>query len=357
MFQFLHRQVGVNDGLADGVAEIGAGGHAQHPAVPHEGLAAKHRGRFFQGEDGKFLFRPFVLNFFQRAAADEIAFLHRNPETQPGFIGVVVGRDVRTPIQVSLFHAQGIDRPVADVGDAEVPARPPQFIVHPAGEFHRHVQLPPQFAHVTDADGANSGAADADFLEAGERQGFVADVVFGDAFKHLSRLWPAQVDHRPRRGDVADRHRAVAGDVGFNPVHVVDAEATAGDDVEPVFIQAADRQVRLDAALRIAQLGIDGVPAKLFIRFVEIGDGEALQGLEGAGAGDLELAERGLVDQRHPFAHRAVFFADLAEPVGAAEGRLVHRRDPFWREPVGPLPPGLGAIGCAVVLEYVIHGA
>ncbi len=65
-----------------------------------------------------------------------------------------------------------------------------------------------------------------------------------------------------------------------------------------------ERDVGLDAALGVAQLGIDGLAR----RAGKIIRGNVLERCERALAGDLELGEGRLVDQCRALADGAVFF-------------------------------------------------
>src|ERR1700760_499116 len=77
---------------------------------------------------------------------------------------------------------------------------------------------------------------------------------------------------------------------------------------------------------------------------------------------DLELRERGLVDQRDTLTDGAMLLAHGLEPVGlgAVEGRLVLPRlarleQPWRREPVRPFPAGARAEDGAAGLQGVIE--
>ena len=111
---------------------------------------------------------------------------------------------------------------------------------------------------------------------------------------------PPQRKARPAGGHVGYPHRAIGRQVRPNPRRIVVAERGAGHDREQLLLDARDREVALDPAagiehLRVrdrADLARDAVVAQ---RFQERGR---------ARPGDLDLGERGLVEERRGLAAR-----------------------------------------------------
>src|SRR3546814_10832139 len=88
------------------------------------------------------------------------------------------------------------------------------------------------------------------------------------------------MDDRVSGSDLYQEGGTVFWQVAVDPVRVVHAEAAAGHDVETVGRKARDREVGLDAAILVAELGVDYRSFGL----VHVGDGEALDRVQGAGA-------------------------------------------------------------------------
>src|SRR5499427_2325409 len=92
----------------------------------------------------------------ERVASDEAARLvEAHGEAEPGLQWRVLGGQLAPPRAIGLLHAQGLDGVVARVPQPEVPAGALEGVVDVGGEFHRHVELPAELAHVRDAGGAH----------------------------------------------------------------------------------------------------------------------------------------------------------------------------------------------------------
>src|SRR3546814_20288696 len=100
------------------------------------------------------------------------------------------------------------------------------------------------------------------------------------------------MDDRVSGSDLYQEGGTVFWQVAVDPVRVVHAEAAAGHDVETVGRKARDREVGLDAAILVAELGVDYRSCGL----VHVGAGEALDLVQGAGASQLALQQTLLVD-------------------------------------------------------------
>src|SRR4051794_34640688 len=97
----------------------------------------------------------------------------------------------------------------------------------------------------------------------------------------------------------------------MHPLAVVVAEGGAGDDREALLAEAGDREVALDPAAAVQHLGVgdlaDAAPDPVVAEDFE-------EGL-GSGALDLQLCERGLVEEGDGFAGRAVLGLDCRRPM------------------------------------------
>ena len=126
----------------------------------------------------------------------------------------------------------------------------------------------------------------------------------------LARPRPPDPEARPRRGHVAQHHRPVGGGVPAQPGEVVPAERGARHELERRGPELAHREVRLHAAAPVEELGV-GDPTGA------ARDAVVAHPLEEGGrspAGHLELRERGLVEQPHGLAGRAVLRLDGRGP-------------------------------------------
>ncbi len=175
------------------------------------------------------------------------------------------------------------------------------------------------------------------------------------ALQHLARPRPAEIDHRPARGDVGEPRRSIGGQMLADPMGIMHGEAAAGDDVEAVGCQPRDGEIAFDPAALVAELGIDDAADRL----VHAGGGEPVDGGERAGAAELEFAEGALVDEGDPLAHRPMLGRHRLEPVGPAEGGAVLRApcrrartssaapSPPWSHRPRPSPSADDRAGCA----------
>src|SRR5207253_8003880 len=119
----------------DAMAEIGAAGDGDDAALMQDRLAAEDREGPLEGEGGKLPARAFRLDPLQRRAADERPLGEGDAGAEPGFVGVVVRRDVRAPVEIALLHPERIDGAVAGIGNAEVLPRFPEAFIDMGAEF------------------------------------------------------------------------------------------------------------------------------------------------------------------------------------------------------------------------------
>ncbi len=198
------------------------------------------------------------------------------------------------------------------------------------------MQLPAELSNVGYPQGKSPRIADPYFPAVGEGKGVIVEGVVADFSEKFPGARPADVDNGFRIRDVIDLD-GFALEVFPDPGDVVDSEGGAGDDVEALILDSRDGQVSFDSAALVAQLGV-GEPSG---RLVDVRRRQALQELEAARPGDLELAEGSLVDQGDGLADGPVFDPDRLEPAGLAEGGCFDRLNASRREPVGALPPEL----------------
>src|SRR5688572_7984553 len=129
-----------------------------------------------------------------------------------------------------------------------------------------------------------------------------------------------------------------------DPLAVAHGEARAGDDVEALGREAHDREIGLDAATLVAKLRVHDRA----VGFSEIVGGDALERVERAAPGELEFAERALVEKRDALAHGAMLCGHGVEPVRFRfEARLVSGSS----KPVRSLPSEFRAVDRAALLE------
>ena len=139
------------------------------------------------------------------------------------------------------------------------------------------------------------------------------------------------------RGDVVESHAAVVRRVLADPGEVVATEGRPRDDSEAILAEPGDREVALDSAACVQHLRVrdradvpdDAVGA------------EALEQRRRALAGNLELGERGLVEESRRLAAGAVLGADRRRPVSpgpAARAQALVTHGRIRLEPVRALP-------------------
>ena len=118
------------------------------------------------------------------------------------------------------------------------------------------------------------------------------------------------------------------------------SERGAGDDPERLLADPGDGQIGLDAAALVEQLRVDGRADRL----VDVVGAEPIEGIRRSRARDVELRERGLVEEPRGVARRDALGADRRRPVAArpAVGPIAPgARGGVRVEPVDPLPAGL----------------
>jgi hypothetical protein len=124
------------------------------------------------------------------------------------------------------------------------PARPRhQRLVDGDGDFHRHVQLPAQFADIGHAQ--RQDRASGDRIQRAVPKGKPAFDRSSGAMapQGCPAPWAPSATGRHSRGHIAQL--SVAGQVAGNPVEIMGGKAGAGDDVEFVLAPGARRSDRI----------------------------------------------------------------------------------------------------------------
>ena len=249
----------------------------------------------------------------RRAPRNSLSARTANPS--PAEYGSVSRRDVGAPHEVALLQAQRVDRPVAAGHESERPAGLERACpTARSAVLGRRVQLPPELADVRDPQRPARHVADGDAARphVAERQ-----VVVARRRQDVAGRGTPQPEARHRRRDVADRHGAVVGCVLRDPRQVVAAERGAGDDEEPLGAEPGDREVALDAAVRVEHRRVRDRRRRPGRR----GWRTALEERGAPGPLDLDLGEARLVEEAGGRAGREVLGDDRGRPVLARPSR------------------------------------
>jgi hypothetical protein len=146
-------------------------------------------------------------------------------------------------------------------------------------------------------------------------------VVVAGRADEVARERAPDAEAAQRRAEVGERDRSVLGQVRAHPRDVVAADRAAGDDPEAIVGQARDRQVAHDPGARREHRRVDDDPDRL----IDVVGGEVLQEAQCAGAADLDLGERGEVEDARALAAGAVLGLHDRRP--EARGPRVVRHD------------------------------
>src|SRR5450759_705332 len=194
------RHVRVCDGPPDRVA-VPAARHAPgHLAADaHRLRAERDRTRVVEHETGKPRLRRRLAFLQQSGAPDELALVELDAEAEPAFIGVRLRANVGAPHPVALLQSQGVDGLVAAGGESLPVPGLPEGVPQPQAELGRAVQLPPELAHVRDAEGEARNGADGEALRRHEWERFVADRARCERLENLPRGGAPESDARVRR--------------------------------------------------------------------------------------------------------------------------------------------------------------
>ncbi len=226
-----------------------------------------------------------------------------------------------------------------------------QRIEHQAGRSERHMQLPAQLAHIGDPKGAHRMTFDLDAPGMAEGKGEVGAVDSRHRLEHVSGSRPHQGERAKVFGDVPQLGIETTPDMIADPGAVMGAKSRAGHDIEEILLEAGDGEIALDPAFAVQELGIGQSPG----RTGDVVRRDPVQRRHRVPAGQLELRERGLIEQADRLAHQPVLFAHRLEPVRPAHRGHILRRHAIGREPVRPLPAELGAEHRAVPLQALVE--
>ena len=161
------------------------------------------------------------------------------------------------------------------------------------------VELPPQLADVRHPKRQARHASDGDLTRTHVRERLIREIGGRQRLQDGACLRPPDAETGVSRGLVRDLHRAVVGEVLGDPREIVLAECGSGHDSEAVLRETRDREVALDAAERIQHLRVRHLPD---IASDAVG-AEPLEQSSRAMAGDEDLRERALVEDRRPSRH------------------------------------------------------
>ena len=175
-----------------------------------------------------------------------------------------------------------------------------------------------------------------------ELQGSRREVVRRHPGQQLAGVRAHHTQHAPQRRHIRQHRLLVGVDVATDPIGIAHGLGRAGDEQEAlargISRQAHDSEVTLEAAACVEQAGVDHA-AHWHIHIVGT---QPLQHRQGVAPLQQELAEGGLVIDRHGLARGALLLDHPVQPARAAErvGRTLHAR---WAEVVHPLPAVLAA--------------
>src|ERR1019366_4104970 len=291
-------EVGIGDRTLHRVAVAAAGHASDHLAVhPQRLVAQRDRAGIPGHKEAQALsgpLRTLLRANAERGRADERALL-LHAEAEAGLIGGLVGGDVCRPYAVALLQPQRVDRAVAARREPVLAPGLPQGPPQPRPVLRRAVELPTELAHEGHAQGAHGHVPYGQLPHAhvGELQRVV-----GQRGEDLAGARAPQREARPAGRHVGAADAAVAGGVAADPAEVVVAERRPGHDREELLLHARDREVELDSAAAVEHLRV-GDRADLARHAVVA---EPFQEGARAGPGDLELGERGLVEQARALA-------------------------------------------------------
>src|SRR5215207_8677868 len=292
----LRRYPGVGDAPPDRVP-IGRARHVsdRRVAAPYRLVAHDHNARVVEQEAGELLPRSLLFAPEQRFPADEVVLVELPRETEPRLVGVVLGDHVRPPHPVALHQAQAVEGPTTPGDHAEGLPCLPQRIPEPQAHIRRNIDLPPELPHVGDAQRGDRNLAQVRPPGVEETKRLVRKVILGEALHQISSRRTPHPDATGTTGDVPHPHRAVLRQVALHPL---DVPRPVEPQLEVVLPEASNGYVAPDAARLVEHQRV----GYLAHGFVELAGGQSLEELQGAGARDLRLLERGHVEEGDPLA-------------------------------------------------------
>ena len=167
----------------------------------------------------------------------------------------------------------------------------------------------------------------------------IGNVVARQRLQNLARLRTHEREHGGLRRRVDERRVRARRDRRADPVKIVRGEAGAGDERERVPRMTDDGEIGFDPARVIEHLRVDDRAVGL----AHVVRGDLRQDRLGVGAGQAELGEGGLIEQRRRLSRRPMLPSPRRRTSSAAHMCNDLRRFRPLREPVGALPAELFA--------------
>src|SRR5215471_13571222 len=112
---------------------------------------------------------------------------------------------------------KGVHRVVAGKLKPELAPGFADHIIDALSEFGRDIELPTEFAHVSNAARSHTSVAEIDDLRRGERESLVLEVGVGEGLKQVAGPRPHDAQHRLARGHIMNANSRVRGDVALEP--------------------------------------------------------------------------------------------------------------------------------------------
>ena len=201
---------------------------------------------------------------------------------------------------VAFLHAQRVQRVVAGQPQAEGLAGGHQCVEHGRGALGRDVELPAQFADISDAAGAHPGIGQVNGLRGAERKSAVGQIGIGQGGQQFARARSHQAQHGHAGADIGGDGPRVWRYLALQPGEVAHLGGRSGDDQKAVWRLARHGQVGLDAATHIEPLGVDD----LAHRHGDVVGADLVEHALGIRPLHQKLGKRRLVKQADRLAHR-----------------------------------------------------
>ncbi len=283
-----------------------------------------------EGEAAELARRGLLAVALQCFAAEEVALGGADGEADTGLVRVVLGGHVMAPGAVTLLQAEAVEG-AAPGGDHPVlPARLPERVPQPQPHIGGGVQLPAEFADVTEAHRGDRDMAEVGVPGLEVAEGLVGEVVAGERLDQVAGERTPDADAAGAGRDVADLDPLVRG-VPQQPVEVGSA---VGADLEAVRGEPGHGEVGADAAGLVQEQGVRDRARLLG----EVVAGHPLEEGKGAGPGDLQPAQRGHVVQGDLFAGGPGLGGGDRRPVARRPGVTLGEPEPLRERGVGLVP-------------------
>ncbi len=263
---FLAFQIAHADGAAERVAVAARRDAPDHLAVAQDRLVVEQQrlGLLHDDLDQAARQRLAALGF-NRGAADEVdVLLPRDCEAETGLERRIARRDVVAPVAIAFLAAQRIERVVTGQLETQPLPRLLDQVEDVLHELGRDIQLPPQLAHIGDAEGVRLAVADLDLLRRAEGERVVGKIGGADLLQQLARARPHDRQHAEARGHVHGDDTRIGRQIVLDPGQVAHLAGRGGHRHKAVLGQARDGQIRFDTAAFVEKLGVDDLPYRHF---------------------------------------------------------------------------------------------